>query len=134
MSIHQKDVLERLGKGEFDLIPEVALPFFRDVHDHFVRVADLNESFRDLVASALTAYMSQQSAKMNEIMKVLTLISTVMLPLTFIAGIYGMNFDPDTSKWNMPELRWFYGYPFAMGLMFVVAIGLVIYFKSKKWL
>jgi magnesium transporter len=134
MSIHQKDILERLAKGEFELIPEPALPFFRDVYDHFVRVADLSESFRDLVGSALTAYMSQQSAKMNEIMKVLTLISTVMLPLTFIAGIYGMNFDPEYSPFNMPEIRWLYGYPYAIGLMAVVGIGLVIYFKSRKWL
>ena len=134
VAIHQKEVLGQLAKGDLDFIPEPSLPFFRDVYDHFVRVTDLGDSFRDLVSAVLTAYMSQQQARLNEVMKVLTLISTIMLPLTFIAGIYGMNFDPDYSPWNMPELRWFFGYPFALVLMAITASILVYYFRRKKWI
>lgn len=134
MGIHQKDVLEQLAKLQHKLIPEPALPFFRDVYDHFVRVNDLNESHREMVNAVLTAYMSQQSAKLNEVMKVLTLMSTIMLPLTFIAGVYGMNFSPDSSPWNMPELHWRYGYPFALAAMAATVVGLLWFFKRKDWL
>lgn len=134
VAIHQKEVLGKLAQGDLDFVPESAIPFFRDVYDHFVRVTDLGDSFRDLVTAVMTAYMSQQQSKLNEVMKVLTLISTIMLPLTFIAGIYGMNFDPDVSPWNMPELKWFFGYPFALTLMAITAVILLIYFRRKKWL
>jgi magnesium transporter len=109
-------------------IPEEALPFYRDVYDHFVRVNDLTDSYRDLVSSSLDAFLSVQSNRMNEVMKVLTLISTIMLPLTFIAGLYGMNFD------HMPELHWDYGYAFSWALMLVTAIGFVIFFRRRGWL
>ena len=127
-AVHQRELLLRLARGEFDEIPEEAKPFFRDVHDHFARVTDLAESYRDLLVSLLEAYLSVQSNRMNEVMKTLTLISTIMLPLTFIAGVYGMNFD------HMPELHWKYGYAFALSLMAVVAAGSVIWFKTKQWL
>jgi magnesium transporter len=128
VSIHQRELLLRLARGEFAIFPPDLLPYLRDVHDHFVRVGDLADSYRDLVTSALDAYLSVQSNRMNEVMKTLTLISTVMLPITFIAGVYGMNFD------HMPELRWFYGYPFALGLMASVAIAAVLFFRHKKWI
>ena len=105
-----------------------ALPYFRDIHDHFVRVGDLADSYRDLVTSALDAYLSVQSNRMNQVMKTLTLISTVMLPITFIAGVYGMNFE------NMPELHTRWGYYGALGLMAVVAIGSYLWFRYKRWL
>jgi len=127
-SVHQREVLLRLSRGEFDEIPEASKPFFRDVHDHFSRVGDLAESYRDLLMSLLEAYLSVQSNRMNEVMKTLTLISTVMLPLTFIAGVYGMNFE------HMPELRWRYGYPFALSIMAVVAVGSFFWFKRKSWI
>lgn len=127
VSVYQKEILHRLSRGEFDLIDEEALPFFRDVYDHFVRVADLTDSYRELVASGLEMYLSMQSQKLNEVMKTLTLISTIMLPLTFIAGVYGMNFK------HMPELEWLYGYPFALLLMLIVTAGLVWHFKRRKW-
>ena len=92
MSIHQREILLRLSRGDFDEIPADALPFYRDVYDHFLRINDIAEGYRDLVTSALDAYLSVQSNRMNEVMKTLTLMSTVMLPLTFIAGVYGMNF------------------------------------------
>ena len=134
MSIHQREILLRLSRGDFGEIPADAIPFFRDVYDHFLRINDITESYRDLVSSLLDAYLSVQSNRMNEVMKTLTLMSTVMLPLTFIAGIYGMNFDPDTSPFNMPELRWFLGYPFALLLMAVVAGGILLWFRHKGWM
>jgi magnesium transporter len=128
MSIHQREILLRLSRGEFDEIPRDVVPFFRDVFDHFVRITDLIESFRDSITSALDAYLTVQNNRMGEVMKTLTLISTIMLPLTFIAGVYGMNFD------HMPELHWRWGYPFAVGLMLAVAIGIVWWFRRKGWL
>src|SRR5262249_7820822 len=127
VSIREREILLRLGRGEFDVVPGEALPYFRDVYDHLVRIADLAESYRDLVTGPLDAYLSAQSNRMNEIMKTLTLISTVMLPLTFIAGIYGMNYE------NMPELKWRYGYPFALALMAGVALLIVVWFRRRRW-
>lgn len=134
MSIHQREILMKLSRGEYDEIPSELIPFYRDVYDHFLRVQDILEGYRDLVTSALDAYLSVQSNRMNEVMKTLTLMSTVMLPLTFVAGIYGMNFEPDVSPWNMPEVRWFYGYPFALGLMGVIAIGILFFFRHKGYI
>jgi magnesium transporter len=128
VAMHQREVLLRLSRGEFDLVPEKSLPFFRDIHDHFVRVSDLAEGYREGLSGALDAYLSVVSNRMNEVMKALTLVATIMLPLSFIAGIYGMNFE------HMPELRWRYGYPFALGLMLSVALGMVLWFRSKRWL
>ena len=128
VSIHQRELLLRLARGEFERIPEDALPYFRNVHDHFVRVGDLADSYRDLVTSALEAYLSVQSNRMNQVMKTLALISTVMMPITFIAGVYGMNFE------DMPELHWVFGYPFAISLMVVVAVSSYLWFRHKKWL
>lgn len=127
VATHQKEILVRLARGEFALIPAVLVPFFRDVYDHFTRVADLCDSYRELIGGALEAYLTTTSNRMNEIMKVLTAISTLMLPLTFIAGVYGMNFD------RMPELRWRFGYPFALSLMAATAIVMLVYFKRKRW-
>ena len=128
MSIHQREILLRLARGEFDEIPPELAPFYRDVYDHFLRVNDLIESYRDLVTSALEAYLSVQSNRMNEVMKTLTLISTVMLPITFIAGVYGMNFD------HMPELHWKYGYAWALGLMASVTLATLVMFRRRGWI
>jgi magnesium transporter len=134
MSIHQREILLRLSRGDFGEIPADAIPFYRDVYDHFLRINDVTESYRDLISSLLDAYLSVQSNRMNEVMKTLTLISTVMLPLTFIAGIYGMNFDPKTSPLNMPELKWFFGYPLALLLMGAVAGTILLWFRRKGWI
>lgn len=128
MSIHQREILLRLSRGELDEIPNEALPFYRDVYDHFLRINDIVEGYRDLITSALDAYLSVQSNRMNEIMKTLTLMSTVMLPLTFIVGLYGMNFK------HMPELDWVWGYPGALGLMIGVAVGILLWFRHKGWI
>ena len=128
IAVYQREVLKRLSRGEFELIPERALPFYRDVYDHFVRVADLTDSYRELLSGALDAYLSVVSNRTNDIMKALTLVATVMLPVTFIAGVYGMNFE------HMPELKWRYGYLFALGLMGGVAGGMMIWFRRRRWI
>ncbi len=128
ISVKQMDILLRMSRGEFALIPEEMRPFYRDVYDHLVRVVDLAESYRDLISGSLEAYLSVVSNRMNEIMKVLTIFSAIMLPLTFIAGVYGMNFD------NMPELRSRYGYFTVLGIMLVVAVGMLLFFWRRGWL
>ncbi|HLL55437.1 MAG TPA: magnesium/cobalt transporter CorA [Myxococcaceae bacterium] len=127
-SMYQRELLLRLSRGEFVAVPRELIPFFRDVFDHFARFSDLAEGYRDLVNSALDAYLSVQSNRMNEVMKTLTTISTVMLPLTFIAGVYGMNFK------HMPELEWHAGYPFAITLMILVAAGILLVFRRRGWI
>jgi magnesium transporter len=128
MAIHQREILLRLARGEFDEIPKDAVPFYRDIYDHFLRVSDLVESYRDLVTSALEAYLSVQSNRLNDIMKTLTLISTILLPITFIAGVYGMNFK------KMPELDQAWGYPAALGLMLLITLGCLWWFRRKGWI
>src|SRR5918996_2978364 len=128
ISVKQMDILLRMSRGEFPLISDEMRPFYRDVYDHLVRVVDLSESYRDLISGSLEAYLSVISNRMNEIMKVLTIFSAIMLPLTFIAGVYGMNFD------NMPELHTPYGYYGTLALMFVVAIGMLIFFWKRGWI
>jgi magnesium transporter len=127
-TINQREILHRLARAEFDEIPRDLTPFFRDVYDHFARVTELVDSYRELTGGLLEAHFSIRSEQMNEIMKRLTLISTIMLPLTLIAGIYGMNFE------HMPELKLQFGYYYALGLMVVVAASVIMYFKSKRWL
>lgn len=128
MTAHQRLILESLARGHLELIERDSLAFFRDIYDHFVRVADLAEAYREGAQSAVEAYLSMSANKTNDIMKVLTQISTIMLPLTFIAGIYGMNFE------HMPELHWYLGYPFAVGLMVVTAVVLLLWFRRRHWL
>jgi magnesium transporter len=125
---HQLETLGRLARPEFPEIPKGVLPYFRDVNDHFIRVAQLADSYRDVVANTMDAYLSLQSNRMNDTMKRLTMMSTLMLPLTFIAGVYGMNFR------FMPELEWRYGYPFALGTMAIVGGFILVWFKRKRWI
>lgn len=128
IGVRQREILLRLSRQEFEQISLQMAPFYRDVYDHFARIAELVDSYRELLSGVLEVHLSVQSNKMNEVMKTLTLISTVMLPLTFIAGVYGMNFH------HMPELGWRYGYAFALLLMGVVALGIVRFFRHRKWL
>jgi magnesium transporter len=108
--------------------------FLRDCHDHTVQLMEALDTNRELASSLMDIHLSNVSMRMNEVMKVLTIIATIFMPLGFIAGLYGMNFDGDLSPWNMPELRWRYGYLFALGAMGLTAIGLVLFFRSKGWL
>ena len=128
ISSKQMEIFYRMSRGEFSIIEPQMIPFYRDIYDHLVRVTDLAESYRDLISGALEAYLSVVSNRLNEIMKVLTIFSAVMLPLTFIAGVYGMNFD------NMPELHTHYGYYTAWGLMIIVATGMLGFFWRRGWI
>ncbi|HEU4401499.1 MAG TPA: magnesium/cobalt transporter CorA [Candidatus Polarisedimenticolia bacterium] len=122
---HQRDIMARLTRREFAMIDEKSVINLRDVYDHLVRVTDLADSYRELVAGALEAHLSVVSNRLNEIMRALTVIATLFIPLTFIAGVYGMNFDV------MPELRWRYGYLFALGLMAAVGGGMYLFFRKR---
>jgi len=128
ISSRQLDVLYRLSNGEFPQIPNNILPFYRDVHDHLLRISDLAESYRDLVAGLFDIHFSVTANKTNEVMKVLAIFSAIMLPLSLIAGIYGMNFE------NMPELHTPHGYYITIGLMVVIAVALLFYFWRQGWI
>ena len=125
-----REVISSLSRGESPLVKQATLPYLRDAYDHTIQVIDTIESFRDTIAGMFDTHLSALSNRMNEVMKVLTIIATIFIPLTFIAGIYGMNFE----KPGMPELRWVYGYPACLGVMAAVVVGMVVYFKRKKWL
>jgi magnesium transporter len=123
-----REVISVLERGESTLIDQSTGIYLRDVYDHTIQVIDTIETFRDMVSGMLDIYLSSMSNKMNEVMKVLTIIATIFIPLTFIAGIYGMNFK------YIPELEWHWGYVAALVLMGIIAFGLVMYFRNKKWL
>jgi len=129
-----RDGLSSLIRDESTLISDEVKIFTRDVHDHLAQVIDTLENSREMVYSLYDMYMSNLSNRMNEVMKVLTIIATIFIPLTFIAGIYGMNFNPESSPWNMPELSCYWGYPAAIGLMAAITITMIVFFKRKKWL
>jgi magnesium transporter len=128
ISARQLEVLYRISHGEFPQIPEHILPFFRDVHDHLQRISDLGDSYRDLVSGLFDIHFAVVSNRTNDVMKTLAVLSAIMLPLSLIAGIYGMNFE------NMPELRTGYGYFATLGVMAVVAGLLLVYFWRRGWI
>lgn len=129
-----REVIGNLEREESSLIKETTDIFLRDLYDHTIQVIDTIETSRDMIAGMLDIYLSSISNKMNEVMKVLTIIATIFIPLTFVAGIYGMNFNPEISRWNMPELDWKFGYLFTWGVMLLIALTMVLYFRRKKWL
>lgn len=108
--------------------------FLRDCYDHVIQLSDMVETSREMCADLRDFHFTQVSMRQNDIMKVLTIMATIFIPLGFVAGVYGMNFDSDQSPYNMPELKWFYGYPFALGLMATMAMALVGYFWYRGWL
>ena len=130
----QRDMINVLIRDSSPLISESTHVYLRDCYDHTVQLLDLTETYREITAGLFELYLSSVSTKMNEVMKFLTLIATVFIPLGFIAGLYGMNFDPKASPWNMPELGWAWGYPFALALMSAVGLGLVYLFYRRGWL
>ena len=129
-----RDALNTLIRDPGEHISDETRIYLRDVQDHIVQVMDLVETYRDLGNSLTDLYLSSVSNRMNEIMKVLTLFAAVFIPLSFIAGLYGMNFDYSESPLNMPELHWYFGYPFALGIMATVAAGLLFFFWRKGWI
>ena len=128
ISARQLDVLYRISHGEFPQIPEQILPFYRDVHDHLVRITDLAENYRDLVSGLFDIHFSVVANRANDVMKTLAVVSAIILPLSLIAGIYGMNFE------NMPELHSQNGYYLTMAVMVILAVVLLVYFWRKGWI
>ncbi len=128
ISSKQMDVITRLANGEFPLISKNVLPFYRDVYDHLHRVSVLSETYRDLIGGLLNLHFNVVANRTNDVVKILTIFSAIVLPLSLIAGIYGMNFE------NMPELHTRNGYYVALAMMFIVGVGLIIYFWRKGWL
>ncbi len=128
-----REVTRILANGESQFVREETSLFLRDVYDHTILVIETSESLRDLVAGLQDLYLSSVSNKMNEVMKMLTMIATIFIPLTFIAGIYGMNFNTDASPFNMPELNTRYGYVVTWLVMVVLGGVMAYYFKRKKW-
>jgi magnesium transporter len=123
-----REVIGALERGESSLIQESTEIYLRDVYDHTIQVIDTIETFRDMISGMLDIYLSSVSNRMNEVMKVLTIIATIFIPLTLIAGIYGMNFQ------YMPELGWRWAYPMVWLVMLVIGILMLVYFRRKKWL
>jgi len=123
-----REVASSLERGESKLIKKGTRIFLRDIYDHTIQVIDNIETFRDMVSGMLDIYLSSVSNRMNEIMKVLTIFAAIFIPLTFIAGIYGMNFE------FMPELKWKWGYFALLGFMTVVGFGMLFHFRRKKWM
>ena len=123
-----REVVNAFERSDSSLIQDNTRIYLKDVYDHTIQVIDTVETFRDMLSGMLDVYLSSISNKMNEIMKVLTIIATIFIPLTFIAGVYGMNFE------NMPELRWQWGYPAIWSVMLFIGILMMVYFRKKKWL
>jgi len=123
-----REVISALERRESPLIKEGTAVYLRDVYDHTIQVIDAVESYRDIVSGMLDTYLSSISNRLNEVMKVLTIIATIFIPLTFLVGLYGMNFR------FMPELGWRWGYPAVLTVMVVAAAGMVAYFRRRRWL
>lgn len=118
--------------GEGVLHPDNRI-YLQDCYDHIVQILDILETYREVSSSLMDVYLSSVSNRMNDVMKLLTVIATIFIPLTFIAGVYGMNFNANTSPLNMPELGWYWGYPACLGLMAVIAIALFFFFWRQGW-
>jgi magnesium transporter len=126
--IYEREIVARLARGEFSLIDEREMVYYRNVYDHVVRFTELIEGAREMATDLMQTHLSATSNKLNEIMKVLTMISTTILPMTLISGIYGMNFV------NLPEKDWELGYPFALGLMLLTGISSFVFFRWRQWI
>lgn len=129
-----RDMLNVLLREESPLIEPHTQIYLRDCEDHAIQLIDMTETYREICSGLVDIHLSSVSNRMNEVMKVLTIIATIFIPLTFIVGLYGMNFDPDAGALSMPELRWRYGYPVILGLMAMIAAGLVFWFRRKGWI
>lgn len=123
-----REAIGRFSKSESPFVEENSLVFIRDLYDHTIQVMDMVDTYRDMLNGLQDLFLTEVSFKMNKVMQLLTLVSTIFIPLTFLAGIYGMNFS------NMPELQWEYGYFVLLGTMTIIFIGLIIYFRKKEWI
>jgi magnesium transporter len=123
----QREFINRLSRDEFPQVGPISRIYFRDIYDHLVRIQDLSESIRDIVSGAVDIYLNSTSLRLNEVMKALTVVSTIFLPLTFLAGVYGMNFK------YFPELNWWFGYPLLWVIFIMIVLGMLAFFKKRGW-
>lgn len=129
-----REALHVLIRDPVPVIQDATRIYLRDCSDHTFQIVDLVETYRELASSLMDLYHSALSNRMNEIMQVLTVIATIFIPLTFIVGVYGMNFDTKVSPWNMPELEWYWGYPAVWAVMLALAGGMLLFFRHRGWL
>lgn len=129
----QREAINALIRDQSNLISPNVQIYLRDCYDHIIQVLDMVETYRELASGLMDVYLSSVGNKMNEVMKLLTVISSIFIPLTFVAGIYGMNFNTEKSPWNMPELNWYLGYPACLAAMIAIASGLVFFFWRRGW-
>jgi magnesium transporter len=131
----QREVLNVLMDQESGLLHDETQIYLRDCYDHTIQIMELLETYRDMSVSLVDIYLSSVSNRLNEIMRVLTMIATIFIPLTFIVGVYGMNFGCNVkSPWAMPELQWYYGYPLVWLIMIGIAVGMLMFFRRRHWL
>ena len=128
-----REAINGLIRDPMGIVSEETGFYLRDCYDHVVQVIDLEENYRELSSDLMDIYLSSISNRMNEIMKTLTIIATIFMPISFIAGVYGMNFRNDISPWNMPEYNWYFGYPYALILMAASVVGMFAYFRKRGW-
>lgn len=128
------DIINTLIRQDTPLITKNTRNYLRDCYDHCIQANELTQFYRDTASGLLNTFLAYEGHKTNEIVKVLTMISAVFIPLTFISGLYGMNFNTSHSPLNMPELNWYWGYPFALCMMMTVAVGMLIFFRKRGWL
>ena len=129
-----RDAINTLVRDSHPFLSDTTRIYLRDCYDHIARIIDLVEMYRELTIDMMDIHLSMVNNRMNEIIKVLTVITTIFIPPTFIAGVYGMNFNPEVSRFNMPELNWFYGYFFALALMIFTVIAILAFLRVKKWI
>ncbi|MCD6139472.1 MAG: magnesium/cobalt transporter CorA [Thermococcus sp.] len=128
------EVFRRLRLEGREFFKEETQGYLEELYNHVMEILDIIESQRDMANGLVEIYYSTISMRINEIIRILTVVSTIFIPLTFITGIYGMNFNPRVSPYNMPELNWYYGYPLTLLAMLAIALGMLYYFKRKEWL
>ncbi|MFH0862430.1 MAG: magnesium/cobalt transporter CorA [Candidatus Altiarchaeota archaeon] len=129
-----REAILAMERSENPLIRKTTKVYLRDVYDHTVHIIDTLETFRDIVSGMLDIYLSSINNKLNEVMRVLTVIATFFMPLTFLAGVYGMNFHVEKSPFNMPELTWYFGYPLFWTACILISAVMWLYFRGKKWM
>ncbi|MFM8573975.1 MAG: magnesium/cobalt transporter CorA [Pirellula sp.] len=129
-----REMINELVRDSIPHIHPETRVHLRDCYDHVIQVVDAVDTYREVTSDLRDFYLSSVSNSMNEVMKLLTIISTIFIPLSFVAGVYGMNFDPEVSPWNMPELKWRFGYFFSLAIMALMASGLLIYFRRRRWI
>jgi magnesium transporter len=129
-----REAINSLVREPVSLIATETRIYLRDCYDHTIQIIDLLENYRDVASGLMEVYLSSMSNRLNEVMKILTMFTALFIPMSLIAGIYGMNFNTQASRLNMPELNWYFGYPFALGLMMAISLGILLYFRRKGWL